>query len=159
MKDLLKHPIWESTELGKPLPDSIHAVSVALPTWKDIINYEEKIPECINSLKSIYPRFGLNPLLKKLSSQILHENSLNNHDAWPYPNKYFAMKAKKYCDKYTSCKNSFIKMKGSLYFLITTEAASNYALWPSSASLSNYLVLNTEYLLKKATQVKVRSSL
>ena len=127
MKDLLKHPIWESSELGKPLPDSIHAVSVALPTWKDIINYEEKVPECINSLRSIYPRFGLNPLLKKLSSQILHENSLNNHDAWPYPNKYFATKAKKYCDKYTSCKNSFIKVKGSLYFLITTEAASNYA--------------------------------
>ncbi len=127
MKDLLKHPIWESSELGKPLPDSIHAVSVALPTWKDIINYEEKIPECINSLRSIYPRFGLNPLLKKLSNQLLHENSLNNHDAWPYPNKYFAIKAKKYCDKYTNCKNSFIKMKGSLHFLITTEAASNYA--------------------------------
>ena len=62
MKDLLKHPIWESSELGKPLPDSIHAVSVALPTWKDIINYEEKVPECINTLKAIYPRFGLNPL-------------------------------------------------------------------------------------------------
>ena len=127
MKDLLKHPIWESSELGKPLPDSIHAVSVALPTWKDIINYEEKVPECINSLRSIYPRFGLNPLLKKLSSQILHENSLNNHDAWPYPNKYFALKAKNYCDQYTSAKKSFIKMQGSLFFLITTEAASNYA--------------------------------
>ena len=127
MKDLLKHPIWESSELGKPLPDSIHAVSVALPTWKDIINYEEKVPECINSLRSIYPRFGLNPLLKKLASRILHENSLNNHDAWPYPNKYFALKAKNYCDQHTSAKKSFIKMQGSLFFLITTEAASNYA--------------------------------
>jgi len=101
VKDLLKHPIWESSELGKPLPDSIHAVSVALPTWKDIINYEEKVPECINSLRSIYPRFGLNPLLKKLASRILHENSLNNYDAWPYPNKYFALKAKNYCDQHT----------------------------------------------------------
>jgi len=127
VKNLLENPIWKSSELGKPLPDSIHAVSVALPTWKDIINYEEKVPECINSLRSIYPRFGLNPLLNKLVSQILHENSLNNHDAWPYPNKYFASKAKNYCDKYTNCKNSFVKSKGSLYFLITTKAASNYA--------------------------------
>ena len=127
MKDLLKHPIWKSSELGNPLPDSIHAVSVALPTWKDIINYEEKVPECINSLRSIYPRFGLNPLLKKLASRILHENSLNNHDAWPYPNKYFALKAKNYCDQFTSEKKSFIKMQGSLFFLITKEAASNYA--------------------------------
>ncbi len=127
MRNLLENPIWESSELGKPLPESIHAVSVALPTWGDVINYEEKVPECINSLKSIYPRFGLNPLLKKLVSQILSDNSLNNHDAWPYPNIYSAIKAKNYCEKHTNSKNSFIENKGNLSFLITTGVASNYA--------------------------------
>ena len=127
MRNLIKHPVWESSELGNPLPDSIHAVSVALPTWRDVINYEEKVPECINSLKSIYPRFGLNPLLKKLANQILHQKSLNNHEAWPYPNKFLATKAKKYCDNYTCSENSFIEMKGTLSFLITKNAASNYA--------------------------------
>jgi len=127
VRNLLKNPIWEKTDLGSPLPDSIHAVSVALPTWSDVINYEEKIPECINSLQAIYPRFGLNPLLKKLASQILSDHSLHNHDAWPYPNRYSAEKVKIYCDKNTSSKNSFIKIKGNLSYLITKEEASYYA--------------------------------
>ena len=43
LRDLLKKPIWKNLELGYAIPDSIHAVSVALPTWNDVINYEEKI--------------------------------------------------------------------------------------------------------------------
>ena len=127
MRDLFKNPIWERSELGQPLPDSIHAVSVALPTWSDIINYEEKVPECLDSLKAIYPRFGLNPLLKKLANEILSDCSLNNHDAWPYPNIYSAKKAKSYCDKNTSSKSSFIEIKDNLYYLITTGAATSHA--------------------------------
>jgi len=41
LRDLLKKPIWKNLELGHAIPDSIHAVSVALPTWNDVINYEE----------------------------------------------------------------------------------------------------------------------
>ena len=127
MRNLLRNPRWKKSDLGKPLPDSMHAVSVALPTWSDVINYEEKVPECIDSLMAIYPRFGLNPLLKKLVSQILSDYSLNHHDAWPYPNRYSAFKAKSYCDKHTCSKNSFIKIQGSLCYLITKEEASIYA--------------------------------
>jgi len=53
LRDLLKKPIWKNVELGYAIPDSIHAVSVALPTWNDVINYEEKDQECMNLLKSI----------------------------------------------------------------------------------------------------------
>tara|TARA_Y100001970_G_scaffold291009_1_gene426665 strand:+ start:1752 stop:3215 length:1464 start_codon:yes stop_codon:yes gene_type:complete len=127
MRDLLKHPVWNKSELGFPLPDSKHAVSVALPTWQDVIAYEEKDPECIKCLKSIYPRFGLNPLLKVLEKEILIENSLNNHMAWPYSNRYLALKAKNYCDKNTKKSSSFIKSKRNLSFLITTGDASEYA--------------------------------
>ena len=76
MRDLIKNPIWEKSELGLPIPESKHAVSVALPEWNDVIAYEEKNPECINSLKSIYPRFGINPLLKKLSDNLLKQTNL-----------------------------------------------------------------------------------
>jgi cystathionine gamma-synthase len=47
LRDLLKNPIWKNLELGHAIPDSIHAVSVALPTWNDVINYEEKDQECM----------------------------------------------------------------------------------------------------------------
>ena len=49
MRDLINNPIWEKSELGLPIPDSKHAVSVALPAWNDVIDYEEKKPECINT--------------------------------------------------------------------------------------------------------------
>ena len=165
MRNLLKNPIWKKTDLGSPLPDSIHAVSVALPTWSDVINYEEKLPECINSLRAIYPRFGLNPLLKKLVSQILSDHSLNNHDARPYPNRYIALKAKSYCDKHTSSKNSFIAIKGNLHFLITTEEASNYAraFWQhtglGASSRQAAIELNLELLPEKNHVSECKSKL
>ena len=96
MRDLLKKPVWEKSELGFPIPDSKHAVSVALPTWEDIIAYEEKDPKCINYLQSIYPRFGLNPLLKILEKEILSDHKLSDHKAWPYPNNYLALKVHLY---------------------------------------------------------------
>ena len=102
MRDLLKKPIWRNLELGFSIPDSNHAVSVALPTWNDVINYEEKNPKCIELLKSIYPRFGLNPLVKRLCEKKKKESHLNDQSIWPYPDERIALKAKKYCDKNTS---------------------------------------------------------
>ena len=127
MKDLLQNPIWQKSELGYSIPDSKHAVSVALPTWKDVINYEEKNPECINSLKSIYPRFGFNPLLKQISENIKKSFSLKNGTIWPYPNEFLALKAKQFCDKNTSEKDSFIDIRDNLALLITNESANVYA--------------------------------
>ena len=127
MRDLIKNPIWKKSELGLPMPDSQHAVSVALPEWNDVIAYEEKKPECINFLKSIYPRFGINPLLKKLSNELLKQNNLQGHNVWPYSSRNFVLKAKIYCDKFTDPSNSFIKEYQSLFFLITKDEANNFA--------------------------------
>ena len=106
MRDLINNPIWKKSELGLPIPDSKHAVSVALPAWNDVIDYEEKKPECINTLRSIYPRFGINPLLKKLSNELLKQNNLKDPNIWPYSSRNFVLKAKIYCDKYTDPSNS-----------------------------------------------------
>ena len=127
MRDLLKNPIWKNLELGYSIPDSIHAVSVALPTWNDVINYEEKNQECMKFLNSIYPRFGLNPIVKRLCEKVKKENNYNNKIIWPYPNERIAFKAKKYIDRNTSKQNSFIENRHNLAFLITNETASIYA--------------------------------
>ena len=127
MKDLLTDPIWEKSDLGLPLPDSRHAVSVALPTWNDVIDYEEKKPECINSLKSIYPRFGLNPLVKKITQQIQTSTKLKDHNIWPYPNEYLALKAKSFCDQKTDSRNSKVVNNHNMTFLLTQNNACKYA--------------------------------
>jgi len=55
-RDLLLDPIWKGEELGRPIPATPYAVSVALPRWQDVVGYEEKKPEVINALISGYPR-------------------------------------------------------------------------------------------------------
>ncbi len=127
MRDLLKNPIWKKSELGLSIPESKHAVSVALPTWKDVLNYEEKNPKCLKSLKSIYPRFGFNPLIKRLSNEIKDSLISENQTIWPYSNEFLALKAKEFCDKKSSKKDSFIEKRNKLTLLITDGSASDHA--------------------------------
>lgn len=51
MSNLRHHP------LGSPVPASVHAVCVSLPTVRDVIGYEEKHPETLAAVKFAYPRF------------------------------------------------------------------------------------------------------
>ena len=43
--------------LGAPVPDKEHAVCVSLPTFDDVIGYEEKESKTLRNLNSGNPRF------------------------------------------------------------------------------------------------------
>ncbi len=126
-RDLLLNPCWTVDDLGQPLPDSPHAVSVSLPRWIDIIAYEEKEKSCLDSLKSIYPRFGLNPLVSEVANYALNNNKLTQFNAWPYPNKATAQKALIHCKRLHSKNKIFITRELGLHCLITDEQASQSA--------------------------------
>jgi len=68
MRDLIKEPMWRPEDLGLPIPDSKHAVSVAMPLWEHVIGYEEKTPEVIEKLQCGYPRFLLHPEVARLNA-------------------------------------------------------------------------------------------
>lgn len=102
-----------------PLPDSPHAVSVALPRWQDIVKYEEKDPLLIKSLKAVYPRFGLNPLVAKLAEHVLQKTSSYYSDAWPYPTRFTAELAQKHCLKITPQARTYIKEMLGVSCLLT----------------------------------------
>ncbi len=70
MRDMLTDPPWRPEDLGRPLPDSIHAISVAMPRWEDVCGYEEKKPEVIEKLQTGYPRFLVHPLVRELAGQL-----------------------------------------------------------------------------------------
>jgi len=63
---LLSHPLWRAEDLGEPIPDSPHAVSACLPTWRDNIGYEEQEPRVMHRLTTGYPRFVYNQLCQEL---------------------------------------------------------------------------------------------
>ena len=69
-RDLFRDPVWQGSELGQPIPDSVHAVSMALPRWQDVVGYEEKKPEVVSNLASGYPRFVIHPLVQQLAHRL-----------------------------------------------------------------------------------------
>lgn len=69
-RDLLQSPIWRPDELGHALPQSDHAISMALPRWEDVVGYEEKRAAVMDRLASGYPRFFLHPFVRELAAQL-----------------------------------------------------------------------------------------
>jgi cystathionine gamma-synthase len=67
---LLQAPLWQAADLGAPLPDSVHAVSVALPRWEDVVGYEEKTPAVMARLRGGYPRFVIHPLVETVAQKL-----------------------------------------------------------------------------------------
>jgi len=63
-------PLYRPEDLGAPIPDSLHAVSVCLPTWADVIGYEEKESRVIDRMRTGYPRFFFHPLIQKVRATL-----------------------------------------------------------------------------------------
>ena len=68
--DLYAQPICRPEDLGRPIPASPHAVSMALPRWQDVVGYEEKWPDVMSRLTSGYPRFLVHPLVEALARKL-----------------------------------------------------------------------------------------
>ena len=126
IRNLLLNPCWSAEELGQALPDSPHAVSVALPRWQDVIHYEEKEEKCMQSLQSVYPRFGLNPLVDEIAKKAIELYAINNASGWPYPNLLAAEEAKRHCQR-NSSGTVIIREVLGLYCLLADNEATPYA--------------------------------
>ena len=64
---MLSDPLWRAEDMGKPVPATRHAVSVALPTWAHVIGYEECDPAVLDVMQSGYPRFFVNRIVRELN--------------------------------------------------------------------------------------------
>ena len=132
-RDLRRDPCWQASDLGHPLPDSPHAVSVALPTWRDVIAYEENDPNCRNALRTVYPRFGLHPLVAALAKEALQQANAafpQGSSSWPYPNRAAATAAQMHCTRQQSNGTTHLETIHGLTCLvadaISTPAAKAY---------------------------------
>ncbi|KAI2675803.1 hypothetical protein CBS147332_8781 [Penicillium roqueforti] len=58
--------------LGGPVPPNTdHAVSVSLPSWRESIGYEEGEAWVIDKMQCGYPRFFVHPIIQKLAQEIV----------------------------------------------------------------------------------------
>jgi len=63
--------------LGQPVPRSVHAVCVSLPTMQDLIGYEEHHPETLAAVKFAYPRFVVHDYLKRICALAQERHGLD----------------------------------------------------------------------------------
>ena len=130
-RDLLHNPCWQGKDLGHPLPDSTHAVSVALPRWRDVIAYEDNDPQCRSQLRAFYPRFALHPLVAEVAQQALamipSGMTSPGSSAWPYPNGTAAQLAQNHCLQQAPSASTQIVDQLGLSVLIADAEASPHA--------------------------------
>jgi len=69
--------------LGRRIPDLPHAVSVSIPTLKDLRGYEEKDPETLRQMPTGYPRFVVHPFVKMLAGELADRLGLAGRRLWP----------------------------------------------------------------------------
>lgn len=117
-RDLLRDPVWKGEELGRPIPDSIHAVSVALPRWQDVVGYEEKKPEVINRLASGYPRFVIHALVQELARHIG-----GGQPCLPFPSASAAAACAEFVRKNGNTEAKTVVREG-VHGVVTTEAGA-----------------------------------
>jgi len=92
-KLLIREPKWREEDLGVPLPDSLHANSVCLPQWQDVVDYEEKNPRVIQRLQAGYPRFVVPPSCAKFFTECRRRFARDNELCHAYPTERTALRA------------------------------------------------------------------
>ncbi len=96
MRDLLTDPLWRESDLGRPIPDSEHAVSVALPHWKHVVGYEEKEPAVIEAMWCGYPRFVIHPYVIELHKHCAERFAKKGQACIAFPSEASALRCLDY---------------------------------------------------------------
>ncbi|MDC0289374.1 PLP-dependent transferase [Akkermansiaceae bacterium] len=128
MQDLLTKPLWDGTTVGRPLPDSPHAVAVSLPTWDSVIGYEEGREKVVQKLETGYPRFFLNPMVKRLFAKATGEVAEGGKRAVLFPTKDAAQRAQRYVERRINGATSIASYEDGLQALIVPEEALSVAM-------------------------------
>jgi cystathionine gamma-synthase len=98
MRDLTSEPAWEDEDLGLPLPDSLHACSVCLPTWKAILGYEDGLEKIHTRLRSGYPRFVRHPLVARLFLKAKAEVATEGEEVIVLPSRASVLRAHRWVE-------------------------------------------------------------
>lgn len=88
----MKHPLHENLlchpeDLGAPIPDSPHAVSVCLPLWADVTGYEENDPRVISRMRAGYPRFFFHSQINATREKLRQDHGRPGENVLPFPDE------------------------------------------------------------------------
>ncbi|NUM52141.1 MAG: PLP-dependent transferase [Candidatus Hydrogenedentes bacterium] len=97
--DLFTRPLWRAEDLGKPIPASPHAASVAMPLWEHVVRYEQKDPALLDTLQCGYPRFVFNPIVNELFRECRRRFANENELCLAFPSRRIAERCARFLDE------------------------------------------------------------
>ncbi|KAG7661411.1 STR2 [[Candida] subhashii] len=85
-----------SQEIGVPIPNIPHAVSVTLPTWEATVGYEEGENWVVSKMNSGYPRFFIHPIIQELCRKIEYKYGREGERCMVYPSYKVAKRCREF---------------------------------------------------------------
>ncbi|MBP9838854.1 MAG: PLP-dependent transferase [Proteobacteria bacterium] len=111
-------------KVGENLPASIHCVSVSMPEFQNVIDYEENKQELIQKLKAGYPRFVFNPEVQKLHNRILNEHGKNSELVICFPSLLTAKRCSEFVKSRTGLASRILELEHITALFIHESAYS-----------------------------------
>lgn len=96
-------------DLGLPIPDDEHAVSVCLPRWADNLGYEEGESRVIESMRCGYPRFFLHPSVVELFTECEKRFATADESCFAFPSSRIAHRCVEFLQARTGVSSEVIE--------------------------------------------------
>lgn len=95
-RDLFRNPLCTAEDLGKPIPDSPDACSVALPLWDHAVGYEEQRADVLDRMECGYPRFFFHPQVSELMAAAADRFGKSGTASYVFPSRRSAERCRDY---------------------------------------------------------------
>jgi cystathionine gamma-synthase len=92
---------WRGEDLGQPIPEERHAVSVCLPRWRDNVGYEEADPAVTGAMQCGYPRFFFHPDTARLFAECERRLARPGESAIALPSERVARRCAEFVQRET----------------------------------------------------------
>ncbi len=92
---------WRGEDLGRPIPEERHAVSVCLPRWRDNVGYEEADPAVTGAMRCGYPRFFFHPDTARLFAECERRLARPGECAVAFPSERVAQRCAEFVRRET----------------------------------------------------------
>jgi cystathionine gamma-synthase len=125
MRDLTAYPAWQDEDLGVPLPDSLHACSVCLPTWDSIIGYEEGRDKVTRRLRTGYPRFFRHPSVERLFAAAKAEIASEHEEVIVLPTRVAVQRAHRWVERQAETAVRIASFHGLQVLVVPAKAKSD----------------------------------
>jgi cystathionine gamma-synthase len=112
-------PLCQPADLGRPIPDSPHAVSVCLPTWADNVGYEKADPRVTGRMQCGYPRFFLHPSVVRLFQACEARFARSGECCFSFPSRRVAKRCVDFVRKETGIDGSVNALEPHSVYAVT----------------------------------------